>query len=176
MHTPRIWILCLGLLPTVPALSLLGGCKAQPTAQSQSWSGPLAPAGPFAATSLRVHPLSHYDIGVAGDPRVVVHIELEDRWGDAVKASGELSIRLRDPRPGAEDRSAKWDIPLRDLELNNKLYDPATLTYRITLGHLPAWLRNETGQDPEISVEATLRTTGPTGTLASLHDEYTMRR
>lgn len=102
-----------------------------------------ASASPFAPVSLRVHPLTH--IGTSSKdnkPRLIAHVELRDRWGDATKGTGKLTMRLFGPSggTGANQELTRWDIDLSDLDLNATLFDPSTHTYRLQLSGVPDWL------------------------------------
>lgn len=99
-------------------------------------------ASPFAAVSLRVHPLTHIGTGKDGKPRLLAHIELRDRWGDATKGIGKLTIRLFGPQggTGTSKELTRWDVDLADLDLNATLFDPSTHTYRLQLAGIPDWL------------------------------------
>jgi hypothetical protein len=38
------------------------------------------------------------------------------------------------------NRGTRWDVDLRDIEVNVSYFDSATRTYRIVIGGLPGWL------------------------------------
>lgn len=120
----------------------LGGCRSQGTVVREqvvrTEEGLVLP-GPFAPKAMRIHPLTHQEIGPAGGARVVLHMELKDAWGDSVKGIGRVQAQVW--REGeSQDRAVRWDVDLRSLEENARFYDPATRTYRIVLGGLPGWL------------------------------------
>ncbi len=97
----------------------------------------------FAAQAIRIHPLTHFAM-VDGQAEIVCHIEMLDRWGDSVKALGTLQLQLYKPEERAKATSAvqilKWDVDLTDETFNAGAYDPATRTYRLSLGGLPVWI------------------------------------
>ncbi|MEM7755173.1 MAG: hypothetical protein AAF297_06015 [Planctomycetota bacterium] len=106
----------------------------------------LTELGPFAPDSMRVYPLTHVEAGEGEDPRIVLHLELRDRWGDTVKGTGRVRVRLyRGDATGGLAGAAQqrqelvWDVDLTDLRLNASLFDPSTRTYRVVLGELPEW-------------------------------------
>lgn len=133
--------------------------------------------GPFAPKVMRIHPLTHADIDAQGNPRVMLHVELKDAWGDTVKGIGRVQAQLwRDGRAG--DNPTRWDIDLRSLGDNADFYDPATRTYRIVLTGLPDWLGDAVRASDPAGV-ARLRvlflTTDLAGTPVVLRDEITIR-
>ena len=103
----------------------------------------IATAGwPFKPASVRVFPLTHFDLNAAGEPLLVLHLELTDRWGDSVKAAGSLRVELAAPTRGtaaSEETVLQWDVNLLNLDLNASRYDPTTATYRVPLEGLPRW-------------------------------------
>ena len=97
-------------------------------------------ADPFRPATLRIHPLTHAD-RTATPTRIFLHLELNDRYGDAVKALGKLRIEMGEQGAiGAEVRQTAWAIAeLADPEENVKRFDTATRTYRIVL-NAPTWV------------------------------------
>src|SRR4051812_29835024 len=94
------------------ACSLLAGCRGitpgdpNPTVSGANPRSPRTSRYPFAPASLRVHPLTHVDLvegekGSAPTSEVVLHFELLDRYGDAVKGLGIVNVELYRPGPGA---------------------------------------------------------------------------
>lgn len=127
-----------------------GGVGPRPLGESSAL-GPgdarrLQELGPFAPDTIRVFPLTHVEATDAG-AQIVLHLELRDRWGDTVKATGQLRVRLYRGAGGRGDlvgtarqrQELVWDVDLTDLGLNAALFDPSTRTYRVVLGDLPAW-------------------------------------
>lgn len=140
--------------------------------------------GPFAPKAMRIHPLTHAEIDAEGNPRLVLHLELKDAWGDTVKGVGRVQAQVtRDGGPAAqaESDSTRWDIDLRGLNDNASFHDAATRTYRIVLGGLPRWLAGAvaTGDAPGPPVAARVRvlflTADTDGTPVVLRDEMTIR-
>lgn len=140
-----------------------------------------AEANPFAPTWMRVHPLTHVRLGPDGEPEIVCHVELRDRWGDGCKGRGSLVVRVFGPRDGAagaEGEVSRWDVDLSNLEQNAMLFDPATRTYRMVLTGPPKWIatlaRGGSGEAPKgrVVVQASL-VSADSGTLS---DELQLRR
>lgn len=134
-----------------PALALscilvfaCAGCSTSPRADPP---GSSAATDPFRPTALRIHPLTHIDAARPGAPDkafIVLHFELKDRFGDAVKGLCTLSVELDKPgagvTPGMESRELTWDVPeLADPQGNVDRFDPPTRTYRIVLSG-PKWV------------------------------------
>ena len=74
----------------------------------------------------------------------MLHFELKDRFGDAVKALGKLDVELTKPgvgiAPGMETREITWTVAeLGSAEENFTRFDPPTRTYRIVLSG-PKWI------------------------------------
>lgn len=139
---------------------------------------------PFAPVSLRIYALTNVDRDEKGEPRIVCHVELKDRWGDTTKGLGTLAIDLFEPQqgvaPGIESRSKSWTIDLRDEERNAAAYDPATRTYRFYLTNVPDAIREalearERGSAAgrtRIRLRIALTGPGPDGIERTLRDEY----
>lgn len=133
--------------------------------------------GPFAPKAMRVHPLTHAEVDAEGEPRVMLHIELKDAWGDTVKGVGRVQVRLwRDaPTTGqSADQTTRWDIDLRALNDNDEFHDPATRTYRIVLAGLPGWLSEavRSGGTEKARLRVLFLTTDVDGTPVVLRDEF----
>ncbi|RMH29244.1 MAG: hypothetical protein D6692_04415 [Planctomycetota bacterium] len=129
--------------------------------------------GPFSPKAMRVHPLTHAELDADGTPRVILHIELKDAWGDSVKGVGRVQAQLwRDGQ--SPENATRYDVDLRALDDNATFYDPATRTYRIVLGGLPAWLdqtvRAESG--PNARLRVLFLTSEVDGTPLVLRDEF----
>ena len=171
--------------------SLAAGCSTdtsarKPVAVPFTWSS----LGPFAPTTLRVHPLTHVE-RVPGGAEIWLHVEMRDRWGDGVKGVGKMAIRLFGPKDGMngpEGEVLRWDVDLADLDRNVELFDPATRTYRIQLAGGPAWLQEfivrpgtsgggVVGGPARIMLQVTLDVRdGEGGTSRTLRDEFVMKR
>lgn len=99
----------------------------------------------FAPARIRIHPLTHVD-GSTDRGVLVLHYELRDRFGDSVKALGELKVELYKPGPGVmgsmETREASWTVAQTlEPEGNSERFDRTTRTYRVQL-FAPAWVRD----------------------------------
>lgn len=139
---------------------------------------------PFAPVRLQVHPLTHLDVDQDNVVRLVCHIEIKDRWGDTTKAKGLLRLELYRPveaaRPDLQTQELSWELDLRDLELNAALFDPATRSYRLQLGGLPAWAEamarrlaaeGDQGARERLLIRAVFETQGPDARPTVLRDE-----
>ena len=139
----------------------------------------LAVPGPFRPSAMRVHPLTHTELRVDGEPVMVLHIELKDPWGDTVKGVGQVQVQLRKASETSTigDPGTRWDIDLRDIETNVSYFDSATRTYRIVLGGLPGWLDQSVrdGSPDASRVRVLFRTAKADGEPVVLQDEFVMR-
>lgn len=156
----------------VVGCTVVGGCETGRPAR-----GPSASAeGPFAPASMRIFPLTHMDVSAAGEPVIVLHIELLDRWGDSTKGVGLLTVQLVPGTGGADPATAArtWDIDLADPEFNASVYDRATRTYRLQLGQVPAGLAGEGSSGFRLRALYALR--GASAGTAPLRHEYVMDR
>ncbi len=169
----------------VAGCTLMSGCSSGIIFQEQvvRTDDLLAVPGPFRPSVMRVHPLTHTEIGVDGNPVIVLHVELKDPWGDTVKGVGQIQVQLRENRSTnmIGDRGTRWDIDLRDIEENVSYFDSATRTYRIVIGGLPSWLA-ATMENPDSEsdtasarVRVLFRTAKADGETVVLQDEYLMR-
>ena len=173
------------IIPTLSLTTCLAACSnpgvvvREQVVQSED---ALVFPGPFAPKAMRIHPLTHAELDAQGSPRVVLHMELKDAWGDTVKGVGQVQARLwRDGQHagggGGADNATRWDIDLRALDDNAAFYDPATRTYRIVLAGLPAWLADAVRNDAP--TPARLRvlfvTTEADATPVVLRDETTIQ-
>lgn len=132
--------------------------------------------GPFAPKAMRVHPLTHAELDVDGSPRVVVHVELKDAWGDTVKGIGRVQAQVWQDGKSAQE-AVRWDVDLRTLGENASFYDPATRTYRIVLGGLPTWLGQsvQSGEGVAGRLRVLFLTSEVDGTAVVLRDEFVVR-
>lgn len=126
---------------------------------------------PFAPASLRIYPLTRLDRSGGGaggggaGAAIVFHFELKDRWGDGVKALGQLQVFLYRPSggflSGAEVQDRDWLVTdFEKPDENSGFFDPATRTYRVLLTGLPDWAQAtapETGADGERGAGAYLK-------------------
>ena len=138
-------------------------------------------ACPFSPESMRLFPLTHAEVSARGEAVLIVFIEMRDHWGDTVKGTGSLELRLT--RASGEPAGATgsvWAIDLSDLARNAALYDPSTRTYRFALDGLPGWLsalvRGGGAIPPGVWLEAYLRTVGPDGAPETLRDRMDLGR
>lgn len=139
--------------------AVLAGCGAGGSKPASSGPAMRAGAGacPFDPVVARVHPLTHVDArspGVAADKcLLVLHLELRDQFGDAVKGVGDLKVELYKPGPGTspgmETQALVWEVPaFGEAETNSARFDPATRTYRLPLvadRWVAQWLSTEGG-------------------------------
>jgi len=139
----------------------------------------LAVPGPFRPATMRVHPLTHTEINGDGQPVMILHVELKDLWGDTVKGVGQLQVQLREQSTKSTigNLGTRWDIDLRDIEVNVSYFDSATRTYRIVIGGLPEWLGDSVKAQEAAGarVRVLFRTSKADGEVVVLQDEYVMR-
>jgi hypothetical protein len=126
----------------------------------------------LAVDRIRVHPLTRWE-DVEADPRLIVHVELRDRYGHAVKGFGELRIELEGRGDG--DEPAVWSIDLVDPDNNARYYDDLiSRTYQISITGLPAWVKDwlaSAEPDDWMRVNAYFRTVDADGRERILHDD-----
>lgn len=148
-----------GAMPVLVLGVVLAGCGSG--GAKPAWPGPDARPGagacPFDPVVARVHPLTHVDArspGLAADKcLLVLHLELRDQFGDAVKGVGDLKVELYKPGPGTspgmETQALVWEVPaFAQAETNSARFDPATRTYRLPLvadRWVAQWLSAEGG-------------------------------
>jgi hypothetical protein len=176
-------------LPLITAAACLGlfACASQPPKdpapreEGAHAQNPWTRRYPFAPTSLRIHPLTHVDIGPK-QSQVVLHFELLDRYGDSVKGLGKLSIELYKPgagmTPGIETQELSWDVPgMDDPDQNTRRFDLATRTYRVPLS-APPWVQDAISPEHGpgwVKVRAVLTVDGEGGEPRYLEDEYVIQ-
>jgi len=159
----------------------MGGCSTGFIFQEQivRTDDLLVVPGPFRPTVMRVHPLTHTEINADGEAVIILHVELKDLWGDTVKGVGQLQVQLRKQSATSVvgNRGTRWDVDLRDIEINVSYFDSATRTYRIVIGGLPGWLADSVkAQEPVgARVRVLFRTSKADGESVVLQDEYVMR-
>jgi len=143
--------------------------------------------GPFAPASLRVHPLTHLERDAQGEVFLLVHIQLRDRWSDLCKGVGDIQFSLFMPTglggSGQEEQVRRWEVDLFSLDANAVFFDPATQTYRFSLGELPDWVQqmapggDKTADGPgRFRLIARLTTPTPEGGQTVLVDELVVGR
>jgi hypothetical protein len=166
---------------TTAAVAALAGCQGSVIFQEQvvRTDDLLAVPGPFRPSAMRVHPLTHTETRLDGEPVIVLHVELKDPWGDTVKGVGQVQVQLRKASATTTigDRGTRWDIDLRDIETNVSYFDSATRSYRIVLGELPEWLAQSirAGTPEDARVRVLFRTAKADGEAVVLQDEFVMR-
>lgn len=159
---------------------LAGGCGATRPVDGDGMSGVALP-GPFAPELVRVYPLTHVDTDEQGRGRIVLHVELRDRWGDTVKGAGLLQVQLLRGtglgESGPSEEQVRWEIDLRDPDENAAFYDPSTRTYRVPLGDVPDWLKRSVGEASggrRVTLSVIFRTPDGVGRERVLTDEYVL--
>lgn len=174
---------------------MMAGCVSDRPAPDQTPVDPnlkLAMGNPFAAASIRVHPLTQLDVhpqkadGTPDSmPRIVLHVEARDAYGDTVKALGTLRAELYAPgsgvEAGMETRIAEWEqVALRDPAQNARRFDQATRTYRLQLGgtgKLAEWAKSTTtGPAGWLKLKVMFATLDPAGKPITLVDEFVLQR
>ena len=135
-------------LPITSVLAVLalgaGGCQVDRVIEVEVMRNEegLILNGPFGPDDMRVHPLTHAEI-VDGRPRLVVHMEINDAWGDSVKGLGTVGIELSRIGAGVGEDQTRWDIDIGGVERNVSYFDGVTRTYRFVLTGVPSWFGRE---------------------------------
>jgi hypothetical protein len=149
---------------------------------------PAAAYAAFAPSRVRVHPLTHVDGegGTGGRGVLVLHFEVRDRFGDAIKGLGVLRVELYRPGPGVmqgmETREGAWTVAeLADAEGNSARWDRTTRTYRVQL-FAPEWVRawsrgdaREREGTPWVKVRVLYTVLDEAGEEKVLTDEYVLQ-
>ena len=167
-----VWIAMLAIAGVV-ALSLTGCQRGVVIREEvvQADEGMVRP-GPFAPTTMRIHPLTHVEMVEAGE-RIVLHVEVSDGWGDTIKGVGDVQVNLRQSGARSLGQSGiRWDIDLRDLVTNVSYFDSVTRTYRFVLTGLPVWFTAE-GRG---RVRVLFRTGRADGSIEVMQDEFEIVR
>lgn len=160
---------------------------------------------PFAPRVMEIHPLTRVTKDPRGKPVLVAHIEIRDQWGDTTKAVGKLRLELYRVEGGLAGsagrltqelrtqlntirgdgpvtlgrisgrQEARWDVDLADLVMQ-RLYDPATRTYRLELDGIPDWLMADpaNANDATAVLRGVLSTSGPKGEPQTLESLYAL--
>jgi len=176
------------IIVSAATLAFAPGCAITPAGADAGPSEMAATRNPFAPTAVRIYPLTHLTRDPEHGEVIMCHVELKDRWGDAVKAVGELEIQLFSyPTDGSALRQeATWPVPeMAQPDVNSALFDPATRTYRLRLGRVPGWVRDmiarreavargETprGERRRLLLKAVFRAADPQGRESTLFDEF----
>jgi hypothetical protein len=111
----------------------------------------LAAASATLGDRVVIHPLTRVGVDSAGRPAIMLHLEVLDRFGQSIKALGELEVRLlargglSDDRDQVADLASgtaeRWLVDLREARDNARAFDDrVTRTYTIPLGGPPAWV------------------------------------
>jgi hypothetical protein len=105
----------------------------------------------LAPSSIEVHPLTRIAAVRNGTRSLVLHLEVRDSFGHAIKALGRTRVELYRPVEGAGTGSGSvvivpsqqnvWTVDLTDPNANAVAWDGMiTRTYTLSLGELPEWL------------------------------------
>ncbi len=185
MTRARSWVnsgvLLVGLVIGPGFGTLMAGCQGSIIFKEQvvRTDDLLTVPGPFPPATMRVYPLTHTEVDAAGDPVLVLHMELKDHWGDTVKGVGQVQVQLRKASETSTigNPGTRWDIDLRNIEVNVSYFDSATRTYRIVLGGLPAWLDQSVreGKPETARLRVLFRTARADGKPVVLQDEFVLR-
>lgn len=122
--------------------------------------------GPFSTARMRVHPLTHTE-RVEGATRLVLHMELNDGWGDTIKALGTVKATI-EPVGTTDGRSVTWDVDIRDSTTNVSFFDSVTRTYRFVFSGVPAWFEH----DGSGVLRVQFRTARSDGTVNAITDSF----
>jgi hypothetical protein len=122
--------------------------------------------GPFSTARMRIHPLTHAE-RVEGTLRLVLHMELNDGWGDTIKALGTVKATIEPVGSGA-GRAVTWDVDIRDSATNVSYFDSVTRTYRFVLTGVPAWFE----QEGRGTLRVQFRTARADGTVNAISDRF----
>ncbi|MFZ4573503.1 MAG: hypothetical protein ACOYN0_03835 [Phycisphaerales bacterium] len=169
-------------------IPLLGGC----VMSGDEASARSGDAYPFAAATMRIHPLTQVDAEpklpdgtVDKLPRIIVHLEFKDRFGDTVKALGtfyaELYKSVGGSLPGMDQKVMDWtEEAFLDAAKNTGRFDPATRTYRVQLTG-PEWLKEwkaegKSGPAGWLKLRVVYTTTDATGEQLVLEDSLQLQR
>ena len=117
----------MGVLGSMAWIVCMGGCQSGFIFQEQivRTADLLVVPGPFRPAVMRVHPLTHTEINAEGDAVMILHVELKDLWGDTVKGVGQLQVQIRKQNETSVigRRGSRWDVDLRDIEINVSYFD-----------------------------------------------------
>lgn len=192
---PRSRVQSLALLPlalgcaigVLPACT--GGQRATPTIDPK-WAIPPA--------TIAVHPLTRIGADSAGNPALLLYLEVHDEFGQTIKALGRVRVELYRPgfaRPEpqtvstgdnpvspdtVQPRDQAWDVDLTEPNRNARMFDDlVTRTYTFPLGGLPSWLTDwsrggSAASGPTITVSFTFRDAD--GTERTLRAGYRLSR
>lgn len=128
----------LALLLTAMLLAgpVLIGCQPKSSAGKQfSLSGEGTPEAswPFWPRAMRIHPLTRFTDDPRNPDQVLIEtrIEFTDAWKDPCKALGIITLDLADGADATryDPELDRYQIDLRDLDINVERWDPVTRTY-----------------------------------------------
>lgn len=176
----------LGLVMAIALAALvgLGGCVSSGERDRETpirpSSGEWANPGPFEARRIRIYPLTQFDVGGDGEPQLVVFFEVQDAWGDSVKAVGDLLVQVWPSQSsgGVSADIRSWPLPLWDGDVNASYFDPTSRMYRVPLTGLPEWifLNEGANRDARVILDVTLTTPAAVGGERALNDSITLGR
>jgi hypothetical protein len=140
--------------------TLLASCADKPNPSPSGSDSPTPPttntAAPIDSAALlperlRIHPLTRFLREESGRLDLIVHLELRDHFGQAVKGLGLARIELYRPSgiagSGAQTQEAVWEVDLRTPDANAEAYDDLiTRTYTLLLTDLPESVDHWVGQ------------------------------
>lgn len=142
---------------------------------------------------IRVQPLTRVaadgpGMAPAGEPRVVCHVELLDRFGHGVKALGVMRVELYRPAGasggGGETQELVWTVDLSDPADNAAYFDGLVgRAYVVNLVGLPGWLaawtraggtqsESPTDLDPWATIRVTFTFIDHTGQTRRVSDTF----
>lgn len=195
MPRSRVQLLAL-LLPIAltGAAATLGSC-----AGSQRASNPtIDPKWAIPPATIAIHPLTRIGADSAGNPALLLYLEVHDEFGQTIKALGRVRVELYRPgfaRPEpqtvstgdnpispdtVQPRDQAWDVDLTEPNRNARMFDDlVTRTYTFPLGGLPSWLTDwsrggSAASGPTITVSFTFRDAD--GTERTLRAGYRLSR
>lgn len=118
--------------------------RGAPSANGGGGGGAGAEA-PLSAERLAIHPLTRFAADADGNPVIVCHFELRDRFEQAIRALGTARVELFRPgsefADGSQTQDLIWRTDLSTPEANARQFDDlVTRTYTLSLGGLPDWL------------------------------------
>lgn len=150
-----------------------GGCQFVRFRDPDRPMGDPSESLPFAPDAMEVHPLTRVD-EADGTAVLEVYLELRDRYGDVVKATGRLTALLYRTGPtdvlGGVEPARTWELDLTEPAESSRYFDSATGLYRVRLAGLPPWLKSERGR-----LDVKFETFGPELELRTLRASRVLR-
>jgi hypothetical protein len=142
-----------GVVIAVLVAGTMAGCgwnpyPASPGHASADDPSPTAAAAALSPRTLVISPLTTIRRSETAQDTLVLHLVLEDGFGQPIKALGTLAVELRRSGPSAEvnaeggptfsSPAAQWQVDLRDPEVNAAAFDGlVTKTYVLRLSGVP---------------------------------------